>query len=167
MKWWISGSVDPQSSVDAWISRTTDANCKLLIHFVWGVLLSIDQSYLFICLNVMWYYHTLFHPIANIHVAVQYHMTTISHDYSITWLHFDQSDSFTLVRFNQWPSSIVMWFGLSWYSLYTVRSVHFRMLLISHKYIFSFSKLIKHNVSGHDTLIGDESGINSNIWDLI
>ena len=85
--------------------------------------------------------------------------STISHDYSITWSQFDQSDSLKLVRFNKWRSSIVIWFGLSWYSIrvYTVRSVHFRMLLISHKYIFSFSKLIIGNVSGHDTLIGDES----------
>ena len=92
---------------------------------------------------------------------------TLSHDYSVTCLQFDQSDSFTLVRFNQWRSSIVMWFGHSWYSIYTVRSVHFRMLLISHNYSFSFSELIKDNVSRHDTLIGDESGINSNICDLI
>ena len=70
--------------------------------------------------------------------------------YNTTWLQFDQSDCFTLVRFNQWRSSIVMWFGLSWYSIYTVRSVHLRTLLISHNYIFSFSKLIKDNVSGHD-----------------
>ena len=115
----------------------------------------------------MWYYHTLFCPIANIHVAVQYHMTTVSHDYSVTWLQFDQSDSFTLERFNQWRSSIVMWFGHSWYSIYTVRSVHFRMLRILHKYSFSFSELINDNVSWYDTLIGDESGINSNNWDLI
>ena len=78
--------------------------------------------------------------------------STISHDYSVTWLQFDQSDSFKLVRFNQWRFSIVMWFGHSWYSIYTVRSVHFRMLLISHKYNFSFSELIKNNVLRHDTL---------------
>ena len=74
--------------------------------------------------------------------------STIWHDYSVTWLQFDQSDSFSLVRFNQWRSSIVMWFGHSRYSIYiyTVRSVHFRTLLISHKYSFSFSQLIKDNV---------------------
>ena len=46
-----------------------------------------------------------------------------------------------------------MWFGYSIYSIYTVHSVHFNMLLISHKYSFSFSELIKDNVSGHDTVV--------------